>query len=295
MTHVITLSPAGPYNLDLSLKIFAAFSPRDGTDGGALKLAVRIAGTPAVIEVRQTRLEPVLLRVSSSQRVDAHALKEVAAWIVLADLDLTHFYDISRQHPTLGPITTQLNGLKYLRPASIFEMAVIAVTEQQISLSAARSIRQRLVERFGLKVDGLWVFPEPRDLAGSSIDQIISCGLSRKKAEYIKDLADSVFNDTVNLNALKSMNDDEARVFISGMRGFGRWSANYILIRGLGRTDAVPADDLGVRTVLGHYLGSGSRMTAEEVEHALESFRPYRGLATFYFLAHSRLATAPGS
>ena len=288
---MITLRPLGPYNLDLSLKVYATFSPREGVDSGVLRSAVRIAGAPAVIEVRQATHDPPLLRISSPQRVDVHALKEVAAWVVLAELDLTPFYNVAQRHLRLRSITRQLYGLKFLRPASVFEMAVIAVTEQQISLSAAQSIRRRLLERFGRKIDDLRVFPEPGDLSGNSIDELTSCGLSRRKAEYIRGLADSVSKATLDLDALKSMNDDEARAFIGGLRGFGPWSANYILIRGLGRTDAVPVDDLGVRTVLGRYLGSGSRMTAAEVERALEPFRPYRGLATFYFLAHSRLAT----
>ncbi len=295
MTVRGTLSPAGPYNLGLSLKVFAAFSPRDDETSDTLRFAARIAGTPAIIEVRQARLDPPLLRVVSPQNVDGRALKELAAWIVLADLDLSPFYRIARRHPRLRPITRQLHGLKFIRPASLFEMAVIAVTEQQISLSAARSIRQRLVERFGRKIDGLWLFPGPGDLSGTSIDQLTLCGLSGKKAEYIRDLADKVSKGALDLNTLKSMNDDEARGFIGGLRGFGRWSADYILIRGLGRTDAVPSDDLGVRTVLGRYLGSGPRMTATEVEQALEPFRPYRGLATFYFLAHSRLGAASRS
>jgi len=54
------------------------------------------------------------------------------------------------------------------------------------------------------------------------------------------------------------MSDDEVRAHITQIRGFGRWSADYILIRGLGRPDCVPADDLGVRTVIGRYLGNGS-------------------------------------
>lgn len=287
---MITLTPVGPYNLDLCLKVFATFSPREGVDEGVLCVAVRIAGTPAVLEIRQTRLHPPLLRVSSPQHVNRHALKEVAAWIVLADLDLTSFYTIARKDVRLRPVTRELYGLKFLRPASVFEMMVIAVTEQQISLSAAHSIRSRLLERFGRRIDGLWLFPEPEDFSASSIDDLTLCGLSRRKAEYIRDIASSISESALDLNSLKSMNDNEARALISGLRGFGPWSANYILIRGLGRTDAVPADDLGVRTVLGRYLGSGSRMTAAEVERVLEPFRPYRGLATFYFLAHSRLA-----
>jgi 3-methyladenine DNA glycosylase/8-oxoguanine DNA glycosylase len=73
-------------------------------------------------------------------------------------------------------------------------------------------------------------------------------------------------------------------------RGFGKWSADYILARGLGRADAVPANDLGIKTVLGRALGAGCRLTAAEVDHALPPFQPYRGLATLYLLARACLS-----
>jgi len=65
----------------------------------------------------------------------------------------------------MGPVTATLSGLKPLRPATLFEMAAIAITEQQLSLAAAFHIRARLVKRFGTPLDGLWIFPVPRKIA----------------------------------------------------------------------------------------------------------------------------------
>lgn len=79
------------------------------------------------------------------------------------------------------------------------------------------------------------------------------------------------------------------REAITQLRGFGSWSADYILVRGLGRMDVVPSKDLGIRTVAGKVLGDGHRMSAEEVEQSLEFLEPYRGLAAYYLLTHRRL------
>jgi DNA-3-methyladenine glycosylase II len=288
---MIVLHPSGPYNLGLSLRATQAFSPDKHAESSILKLALMIGDAPAVMQIKQVSIDPPVLNVSSARVVRKDLLKEAAEWVVLSELDLIHFYAISEGHGRLGPIVKTLHGLKHLRPATIFEMAVIAVTEQQISLTAAYRIRQRLVERFGQRIDDLLLFPGPRALAEASIQQLASCGLSSRKAEYIRDFAKAVSSGTLNLDSVKGMDDDEARAFIEGQRGFGRWSANYILIRGLGRVDSVPSDDLGIRTILGHYLGDGTRMSAGEVEDALEPFRPYRGLAMFYFLADSRLGS----
>jgi DNA-3-methyladenine glycosylase II len=285
-----TLIVKGPYDLALSLKARASFSPEPEEDTPALRMAVRIDGRPVLLEVRQAASEPSVLQVSSPDDVDSERLQEQAGWIVLADLDLGPFYRMAENNPIIGPIARKFQGMKPIRPATLFEMAVDAVIEQQISLAAARRIRARLVERFGERAAGMWVFPGPEALARASLEAIRECGLSGRKAEYINGLAGNIADGSFDLDGLQGMSDDAVRSTIRGIRGFGRWSADYILIRGLGRPDAVPVDDLAVRTIIGKYLGDGGRMTAEQVEEALTPFVPYRGIAVFYLLVHHRLA-----
>jgi len=110
-------------------------------------------------------------------------------WLVSSDLDLSPFYRLVSGHPIMGPVASSLEGLKPLRPATLFEMAVIAITEQQLSLAAAFHIRGRLVRRFGKPIGPQWRFPLPDELASASLRALTSCGLSRHKAEYIKELA----------------------------------------------------------------------------------------------------------
>jgi DNA-3-methyladenine glycosylase II len=286
---MILVHPSGPYDLRLSLEAASAFSPELPDNDGVLRTGVVVGGLPAIMEISQVQAHPPVLQVSSPEGVDERGLREIAEWTVLADLDLTPFYAFCAGHPVLGPITGRLHGLKHLRPATVFEMAVIAVTEQQISLAAAYRIRGRIVERFGRQMGALRIFPAPRDVAAASIEGLASCGLSRRKAEYIRGFAIAVKEGDLDIESIRYLSDDDARAVIAGQRGFGRWSAEYILIRGLGRADCVPSDDLGIRSILGRYLGDGSRMTAANVEDVLRPFRPYRGLAVFYLLANSRL------
>ena len=77
-------------------------------------------------------------------------------------------------------------------------------------------------------------------------------------------------NGSLDLEELKYFSDDEVRSVIIKIRGFDRWSAEYILIRGLGRPDVVASDDFGIRTVTGLYFGDGDRMPADEVRMALK-------------------------
>ena len=183
-----------------------------------------------------------------------------------------------------------LAGLKPMRPASLLEMAVIVITEQQISLAAAGSIRSRLVARYGDLVEGVWVFPDAHRLAGATLEDLRACGYSQRKAEYILEFARQVADGRLDLQALKDLPDEAVRSRLTGLRGWGPWSANYFLVRGLARPDSLPSDDLAIRSVVGKYLGDGTRPSPGQVEQLLAPFAPYRGIAAFYLEAHARLA-----
>jgi len=283
------LALSGPYDLALSLKAAASFSPDPLALQSVLLKPVRIDGEPAIIEVRQVAARPAVLEIWAEGAKVTAGVKEAVKSMLFADLDLRPFYESVPADSVLGPVTRGLHGLKPMRPASLFEMAVIAITEQQISMIAAQRIRSRLIERFGETINGLWLFPTARALAAASLEKLTGCGLSTRKAEYIKGLAEQVAEASLDLEKLKDLPDDEVRSLLCRIRGFGRWSADYILIRGLGRPDVVPVDDLGIRTFTGAYLGDGSRMSAGQVARAFEPYAPFRGIAMFYLMAHQRL------
>lgn len=241
-----------------------------------------------MLELRQVRRDPSALEIRTDLPDKGSEIERIARWIVFADLDLLPFYRLAASHPVLGPITRELNGVKPLRPASLFEMLVIAITEQQISLTAAYRIRMRLIERFGDPVKDLRVFPTPTRLSESSVADLMTCGLSHRKAEYVKGLAHNVANGLLDLDRLSAMSDEDVRSLLLQIRGLGPWSAEYFLVRGLSRPDRVPADDLGIRSVVGRYLGRGQRLSPRGTMRKLSSFKPYRGLAAFYLLAHTR-------
>jgi DNA-3-methyladenine glycosylase II len=286
---VTLVHPVAPYDLALSLRAAACFAPEPARDPRAFRAGLRIGGVATVMTVEQVSRRPCVLRVESSRKVRATSLAEAAAWMLLSGLDLRPFYRRVRAHSILGPLTARMRGLKPLRPATLFEMIAVAITEQQISLSAAYRIRQRLIERFGKRVGGMWVFPGADTVAAASPASLRGCGLSRSKAGYLHALAKRAASGALNLERLKTLDDDRVRAELLGSRGLGPWSAEYILVRGLGRPDAVPYDDLALGRVVGFHLGAGRRFTPIQVRRALLPFTPYRGLAAFYLLVHDRL------
>lgn len=285
----LTITSIAPHNLALSLRIARSFAPDEIRDDAVLRAAVRLQGKPALLELRQAHLQPPLMEVRCTPPAPPAEVKQMAEWCICADLSLQPFYRVALTHPVLAVIVEELHGLKPIRPASLFEMLIIAVTEQQISMAAAYRIRMRLVEHHGDRLDDLWTFPTAERLGNSSIGELMKCGLSQRKAEYVQGLAMRVASGQLDLGRMLTLPDEEVRATLLQERGLGPWSAEYFLIRGLSRMDRVPADDLGIRTLVGRYLGRGERLTAQGVMRKLAHFKPYRGLTVFYLLAHARM------
>jgi DNA-3-methyladenine glycosylase II len=97
-------------------------------------------------------------------------------------------------------------------------MMIIAITEQQISLSAAYKIRDRLVKRFGDEIYGLFVFPSAESLAKASEKDLRSCGLSKRKSEYIRGVAQQVSAGSLSIPLLKSLSDGDFRKALTKIR-----------------------------------------------------------------------------
>jgi len=289
----LTIAAVGPYDFGLSLRTANRFSPDPPRDDTVLRVAVRIREQPAVLALRQVRSAPPRLEVRTGLSGHESEVSRLAGRIVFAGLDLEPFYRTAEPHEVLGPVVRDLSGLKPMRPASLFEMLIVAVTEQQLSLAAAHRIRGRVVGRFGDAVDGLRAFPTPERLSRASLEDLMSCGLSRRKAEYVKGISREVVEGGLDLDRLETLPDEEVRSRLLRVRGLGPWSAEYVLVRGLGRPDRVPAHDLGIRSVVGDYLGRGERLSATGTRRKLSPFRPYRGLAAYYLLAHDRWSGRP--
>ncbi|OFW56298.1 MAG: hypothetical protein A2W01_01425 [Candidatus Solincola sediminis] len=277
----------GPYDFPLSWRFVTSFGGRAAEEAA---ISLWWAGKPTLVRIEQIDRRQPLMEIKSRPRaVQPKRFVEHMEEILNAHLALEPFYRRARKDPVLAPIVKAFRGLKPFRPPDLFQMMVTAITEQQISLAAARSIRERVVARFGAMVDDLPVFPRPADIADLSLNDLRECGLSGRKAEYIINLAGLMESGELDAEQWSALPDDELISLISSYRGFGQWTAEYILLRGLGRMDVVPAADIGIRKLIGFYFSEGKRLSEAEVRQVLEEWSPWRGLAVFYLFADYRM------
>ncbi len=144
------------------------------------------------------------------------------------DLDLQPFYEAVKGDRVMSYLTKALRGFRSPSMPSVFEALIDSIVEQQISLQAAWSMQRRLTEAFG---DALVVgdktyfaFPRPERLAEATIEQLRSCGLSQRKAVYVRDVSRLVA-DGFDLEGLRALSDEKIIEELNRIRGVGVWTA----------------------------------------------------------------------
>ncbi len=285
-----------PYDLSLTASFFARFPTEivDRFTEGTYRRALWVNGRPLAVRVRQHgRHLGVTLAGARPTAGDAAAVRGTVARMLGVGQDLAGFYRMARRDSVLARSLPRLRGLRVACYASVFEALAIAILSQQITVRFANVLKGRLVEAYGTRVraDGgsLWAFPRPEDLAEAKVADLRGMQLSTRKGEYVVDLARAFADGAWDEAALAALDDEAFVARVASLRGLGRWSAEWALIRGLGRTDLLPADDVGVQRAISEGYLRGRRVTPRMVDRFGRCWRPYRGLAISYLFTARRL------
>jgi DNA-3-methyladenine glycosylase II len=221
--------------------------------------------------------------------VDTENVKQTVSAMLNLDLDLKPFYEHAKKDKILTDIIHRLRGLKIPTTPTVFEALIDSITEQQISLNVAHALERRLVKTFGkaLRVDGqvYYAYPTARDLDSARLEQLRRCGLSQKKAEYIKEVSKMVVDGKLDLEGFKRY--DDAQKIISELdkiRGIGVWTSELTIARGMRKLDVVPADDLGLRRIISHYYCRDEKISGAEARKIAQRWGKWKGLAAFYLI-----------
>jgi DNA-3-methyladenine glycosylase II len=292
------LDPVRPFRLDLTAWALRRRPSNivDRWDGDTYRRAIALDDTLAEVEVRQSgspeaaRLDVTVKTGVPVQRARVEAeITSTLGRLLGLDVDLGEFYRRTRRDPYLGPLAQRYRGLKPPRFPTMFECLTNAIACQQLTLTVGIALLNRLAESYGPSVPGLsgaagHAFPAAVDLTATMPADLRRLGLSTRKAEYLLELAHRVADGELNLAALGAVDDDSASASLQTLRGVGRWSAEYALLRGLGRLGVFPGDDVGARNNLSRRLGLKASLDYEGVRRAVQRWAPYAGIAYFHLL-----------
>ena len=216
--------------------------------------------------------QAVLTVSDSLQSALPLVIRRVRHWL---DLDA----DPAAIHSVMHARFPEGEGLRVPGCLDGFELAVRAVLGQQITVAAARTLAQRLVDKFGMPIatpfaDVSRLFPSAEVLAGASGDALGSLGIVKQRQAAIVAIADGVASGRLTLHAGADVPATMAA--LKELPGIGDWTAQYIAMRALRWPDAFPAGDVALHKALGVL---GSKKAAKEIEAMSQVWKPWRSYA----------------
>ena len=182
--------------------------------------------------------------------------------------------------PVLGALIAAYPGLHLTRRGDPFTTLARAIVGQQISVKAAQSIWGRLVIACDSSAAGAKL--DPLRVERKRIATLRACGLSGRKAEYIRDLAKHFVSSRLDPNTWPALDDEALIEALVDVKGIGRWTAEMFLMFHEMRADVLPVDDIGLQKAVAKHYFNGARPTLGELRAFGERWRPYRSVATWY-------------
>lgn len=288
------LKPRPPFDFDKSREFLAGFAPTQKDHAAQSKVFTRAASVDGQVVAFQLTStgsveEPELhYRLLSEQPIDEptrrRVLDRVTLYLSLED-DLEPFYRIGRTDPLFAPIVERLYGYHQVKFLSPFEAGCWAILTQRNAMSEARKMRALLVKRYGsIEVEGTthWAFPEPTQLAIADPSDLGGIADNERKGEYIQALARAF--DQVSEEFLLSASYAELETWLRGIKGVGEWSATFILLRGLGRTEKVPMEK-NTLAAISRVYGGGGMLSEAEAKELAERYGAWQGYWAHYLRA----------
>jgi DNA-3-methyladenine glycosylase II len=296
--HRFQIEPWGPFRLDLTAWALRrhARNAVDRWDAATYTRVISLDDGPVALWVTQVAGPdaPRLSVLLAGRPIDtpAEALVRSALNRLLGlTVDLSPFAAMAASDPLLGPLAARLRGLRPPRFPTVFEALVNGVACQQLSLAVGIQLLNRLVADRGKATSdipaGPKAFPDPEDLASLEPADLKRHGFSSTKARTIIETARAVVADDLDLEALERVEDGAAIERLTSLRGIGRWTAEYVLLRGLGRLHIFPGDDVGAHNKLRHLFGIDAPLDHQAVQRLVARWHPYAGVVYFHLLLDS--------
>jgi AraC family transcriptional regulator of adaptative response / DNA-3-methyladenine glycosylase II len=265
-----------PFDWDgiLAFLRYRAVPGLEMADHSTYTRSVRLESGPDLISIRKDPTNPALCLSAQNENTNP-SVATITKVRRIFDLDAkpNAFFASLSKTPLLVEAVPKLKSIRLPGTWDLFELGIRAILGQQITVSGARTLSQRLVSQFGQQWDSTATcshcFPTPEKLATSPVETI---GMPLKRADAIRAFS-SLMLDTET----EAVEPDAFSSCLLKIPGIGPWTVNYIRMRGLKDPDAFPIRDVALLKAA-KLLGIANSHT--ELERLAETWRPYRSYAT---------------
>jgi len=183
---------------------------------------------------------------------------------------------IRRRDPILGEVIRSVGAFTLKPRKQGYEILVRSILSQQISTSAASTIRNRLQAL----LPGRRIVPQSLDAL--SDEQLQQVGISTQKRTYLRDLTRCTLDGSISFKRIRKASDEEAIEELIQVKGIGRWTAQMYLIFSLGRMDVFAPDDLGLRNAVDRLYDIPDQAPRKHYDELAMNWSPYRSIASWY-------------
>ncbi len=182
--------------------------------------------------------------------------------------------ELMKRDRIMKKLIPQFGDLHLVGHDDPFTTLARSVVGQQVTTKAADAAWNKL----------LIVCPKitPAQVIKAGAEQLSACGLSKRKTEYILDLADHFKAKRVHANQWAEMDDEAVIAELVQIRGIGRWTAEMFLIFNLLRPNVMPLDDPGLILGISRNYFSGEPVSRSDAREVSANWEPWRTVATWY-------------
>jgi DNA-3-methyladenine glycosylase II len=191
---------------------------------------------------------------------------------------------LGRADPVMQRLIRSFPGIHLARRGDPFTTLARAIVGQQISVKAAQTIWERFVAAAaGVHDSSALALPvDPKRVRRMRLPTLRRCGLSQRKAEYLRDLAAHFVSGRLDPPCWTALADEELIAALTDVKGIGRWTAEMFLIFHELRADVLPVDDLGLQRAVSLHYNAGDRLSTAAIRDLALRWQPYRSVATWY-------------
>lgn len=180
---------------------------------------------------------------------------------------------LKEKDPILGKEIDRIGMIQRRVDPNIFSALISSIISQQISTKAAATVNNRLIKLAGEI--------EAKNIYKLSIKDIQKCGMSTRKAEYIKDASIASISKTIDFENLSKLENKDFIKELTKLRGVGIWTAEMLLIHSLEREDILSFSDLGIRRAI-EKLHNIEKLKKEDFRRFEKLYSPYATVASIY-------------
>ena len=184
---------------------------------------------------------------------------------------------LSQKDPRLVTLFDQFNVPALKDEENYFWSLCRSIIYQQISGKAAQAISERFINLFPSKID-----LKPRQILETDINNFYGVGLSKQKANYIKNIASAFYNNIIDENNLSNLSDDDIIKILTSIKGVGPWTAEMFLIFTLKRPNVLPLTDLGIQKGFKIFFSMNEMPSIKFMENESCKWEPYKTIVSLY-------------